>query len=180
MPSFFLGIDIPIKVKNLLSQICCGLAGVQWVETSQFNIILYTLGNIEGSKLLIIQDELKTIQATPFICSLRKVKHSLSKKFKGELWIEASPFEPLKILKNQISHSLAPLGLREEKKGMQPHVLLGSLAHVSIPRLGDYLSTFTYYETPSFEVNSFSLFSLTETHKHTIIQKHHEFLLKND
>lgn len=161
MDSLFIAFPLSKLIKNQLERLCFGLPNVHWTEHSHFHLNFFSIGPVNGTTLLDIQEALSKIHIAPFSLSLQSVSCFRPKKAKGIIWAGVSPSEELAALIKNITIQLNPI--LPHFKTMIPHVTLGRFGNLDEKRLFDYLDSHSSFTTPLFTNDSFVLMKSQNT-----------------
>lgn len=178
MPRLFTGLKIPSEIGVQLALLQSGLAGVRWIDPTDFHITLRFIGDVERPLADDIEDALAHIISAPFSLEL----FSLG-SFGGDrprmVWAGVRPSEELSRLHQQHEILAQRLGLKAEGRKFTPHVTLARIKNggARIKNGGDrmkngragnrssaaaiarYLSDNADFRSFKFDVSEFLLFS---------------------
>lgn len=171
MKRLFIGIGLPDKVKKETGLLGISLPNSRVVDQEQLHITLRFLGETEGSTNLDIREVLNQICYSKFYIRLKGTGVFPNGKIPRILYSGISPTEEITTLKRKIDNQLVTLAIPREKKKYIPHVTLARLKNSPPKQIGHWLSISSLYQSESFEITSFNLYSSLLTPKgviHTI------------
>lgn len=176
MNSLFIAFPLPKLINSQLERLCFGLPNVQWIEHGYFLLNFLSIGSVENTKQLDIQEILLKIQIAPFYLSLKNLGCFHTKKTHGIIWAGVSPSESLtaliKIITTQLNEILPHF------KSIPPHVPLGRFSKLDEKRLFDYLKINYLFESQPFLIDSITFMkSRTTQDNRTFYQELSHFRL---
>ena len=158
MPRLFTGLEIPSDIGQSLSSLRGGLPGARWIDPENYHVTLRFIGDIDGRAANEIAATLVRINRKPFEVSLRGLSSFGSKKPRAVV-ATVVPSRPLMELQAELERLLQRFGLDPEGRKFIPHVTLARLRDASSRDVADYLSVRGYFQTRTFTVSRFVLFS---------------------
>lgn len=170
MDTVLIAIPLPDHVKSLLGRLCYGIPEAKWIEEENFHLPLKVLNNIDGALLLDIKEALKQVIHPSFTISFKGLRLSSQKKSlsKTTLYATISPSTELQTLKRHIDHALSELKLPPDKQTSQSDAMLAKLENPKSIHLYDFLASNSDFQTPSFPIDHFCLFTIQRSTKRTI------------
>lgn len=164
MIRLFVAYDMPDDVRMLICGMGATIPGARAVPAEQLHLTLKFIGDVEGSMLADIRRALAQISTPPLIISLRGVGHFPPRGNPRVLWCGISPEMETIQLRNSIEKSLADIGIPRERRKFSPHVTLARLRNSPLKRVTQFLAGNSMFETPSFRVDTFRLYSSSLSH----------------
>lgn len=184
MLRLFVAIDVPNEFKEQLKNLCqFGIQSVRWVNPDQFHLSLRFIGEVQHEKAEDIKATLSKIKADGFTLSFKGVGTFPAGKSPRVIWAGVPKNEPLNSLQKKVETQLSRIGITKEKRKFSPHLTLGRVKTNKTnktnktDKIADYLAMNSLFETDSFEVSSFYLFSSQLTPKGAIYTKLEEYIL---
>jgi 2'-5' RNA ligase len=171
MLRLFVAVDIPEDIRTLVCGMGATIPGSRAVPTEQLHLTLKFLGDMESGMLLDIRQALAVIAHEPFSMSLKTVGHFPPRGNPRVLWVGIHPVQEVVSLRNKVEKALSDIGIEREKRKFSPHVTLARLKDSPIQRVSQFLAGNSLFETPSFRIDEFQLYSSTLTPRgaiHTI------------
>src|SRR5262245_50786459 len=174
-----LSIIIPLSssVRSRLSQLCCGLAQVEWKEASDLFILIATLEINDEGLIVEMRERLREIDLPPFSVKLRGVQ-TRYKKGSGSFWVGVEECQALLDLNKAIKMVLKDLEVKCSY--FTPRVVLGGYKKLSPERLGAYLEEYAPFSSPPLAVPSFALVACHTTLKREIMTPLESFPFRGD
>ncbi len=177
MHRLFVAIDPPAPIKKRLQQLCFGVPGARWVDPEQLHLTLRFIGPVEGGLMAEIKEALASIEAPPFVMRLQGIGHFPPRQSPRVLWVGVEKNPDLLQLRNKVESTLVRLGLPPEKRKFAPHITLARLKNTPAGRVGNFIAANGPFETGSFPVQEFSLYSSSLTPKGAIHRREATFPL---
>lgn len=178
MNSFYVAIPLPSSIKNQLNRACHGLPYIEWIETESFFLTIAKLGNVEGTDLLDIQDQLKEISFSPFSLGIEGIEIIKRQKGRGYIHARVCFSEPLDNLNKIINNSLRKFTFIQEND-FKPSILLGYFEKIDPVKVGEYLENYSCFTSASFTVDSFILIQKKTTPKHLFFLEQQRYLMQS-
>lgn len=159
MLRLFVAIPLPAPVRRALTGISTGVPGARWTQPDNLHLTLRFIGEVPEPEARDIADVLSLVDGRPFAARLKGVGQFGDRKRAHVLWagVEAGP--ELQLLRGRIENRLARVGVDPEGRKFTPHVTLARLKSTPLDWVGRYIFDNGRFETPSFEVSEFALFS---------------------
>ncbi len=161
MYRLFVAIDLPESIKSQLEWICVGVPGAKWVDAEQLHLTLRFIGEVDGTLFEDIASVLADISAKPFELTLQGVGHFPPRGNPRILWVGLKPSTNLTQLHHRIERELVKLGLPAEGRKFSAHITLARLKGTPISKIGQFLQNHSLFQSDSFCVDEFHLYSST-------------------
>ncbi len=158
MPRLFVGLKIPSDIAFDLSLKKGGLLGSRWIDQENYHITLRFIGDIDDRKADDVLDCLYHIDRPPFEISLGSLNF-FAKRNPHSLWASVSPSMPLMALQSEIERVLRRFGIQPDSRKFTPHVTIARLRGARYEDVARYLGQSGVYQSPSYKVDEFQLFS---------------------
>ncbi len=155
----FLALDPSGEACAQLRQLCCGLPGARWNESTQFHLTLVFIGEVEGSVFLDIRDDLASITATGFTLQFQGVGFFPPRGEPRVLWAGLTPCPALNQLQRKLRTRLVQMGVQLENRKFSPHLTLARLRSTPPEKVGRFLAAHALFKSVPFQVDSFTLYS---------------------
>lgn len=159
MIRLFVAIDIPPAVRFLVHDIARRIAGARPVPRDQLHLTLRFIGEIETDVLPSLMENLATVQSPPFPLALKGVGHFPLRGKPRIVWAGITPQSELSRLSSRIDQSLEGLGLIRETRQFSPHITFARLKNPDLETLRHFLAKQNTFQTESFHIENFSLYS---------------------
>jgi 2'-5' RNA ligase len=156
----FVALDIPEDIRQHLWLLNSGVPGARWLEPDQFHLTLYFIGEVDGVTADEVDEILSNVSFSPFPLTLKGVGTFPKRGDPKVLWAGCHPHDALTNLHNQIKKALKKIHDEEEAaQEFVPHVTLARFKDVSARKVAQFLQHHHDFETQSFEVSQFHLYS---------------------
>ena len=158
MIRLFVALSLPDSIAQGLALLQTGVPGARWQTREQLHLTLRFIGDVDGHEAEAIDDALSPIAAPRFSLALAGTGEFGGGK-PHALWAGVRDREPVAFLQRKIETALRRAGLPAERRKFVPHVTLARLTGTPKGSVMDYLTDHALYASPSFEVDSFHLYS---------------------
>lgn len=155
----FAAIPLPFDVRERLSNLCAGVQGARWLPMEQMHLTLRFIGEVNGTTGQDIISALRDVSFTSFHLHLRGVGCFRKGRAPKVIWAGVDDRIPLERLHGKIEAVLQRVGVTPEKRKFWPHVTLARLKGAHMTKVADFLGNHALFETQSFLVAGFNLFS---------------------
>ena len=157
----FLAIPIPEVVQRGLRELQSGVPGARWSLTEQIHLTLRFIGDVDGRKLDLISENLRSLDFEPFMLELEGTGYFPSSGPARVLWAGVLPCNELMDLQSQLERRLVEAaGLERERRNFHPHVTLARLGKVHEAKVRNWLEySGGFAAQDPFRVDSFGLYS---------------------
>lgn len=168
----FVAVDLPDNVKKQVENLCSGLRGVRWVKPEQMHLTMRFIGEVNNEQYQRIKTALGQIQFSPFELGLHGVGQFSLKKTPRVIWVGLTESPALADLARQVEKTVVALGFPPEDKPFSPHITLARIKlPPSINDLEHFYSKNAAFQTETFSINEFILYSSTLTPAGSIYKK---------
>lgn len=118
-----------IKVRDDIQNLLPTL-GLRWVYQSNIHLTMKFLGNVDSSKLPVLNQSLLSAveNLPPCSAELKGLGAYPSLAHPQSIWLGIKPDHNLELLFCQLENSLFALGFSKERKGFYPHVTLARIS----------------------------------------------------
>ncbi len=151
MPRLFVGIDFPVKVKYLLSELCTGISQARCVEPEKFYRTLPFIGTVDDATTSQIANALERVEASAFPVTLVGVGHFREHTVCVDVERNSDLISP----QAKIECAVQQIGLPTELRSFTPHVKLARLKRRT--GLRAFLREHVSYRIEPFDVGGFCL-----------------------
>lgn len=158
MTRLFIAIAIPPVIKEGLAGMGRSIPGARPVAADQMHLTLRFIGEVEGSRLLDIQETLTEIAHPQFFLRLQGVGVFPPRGTPRVLWAGIQPTDKLLTLRRAIDQNLAAIDIPREKQKFSPHLTLARLTEPPLHRLQQFLAGNALLRSPEFVVTNFILY----------------------
>lgn len=159
MLRLFVGIDLPLSVRQSLALLAAGLPGARWLAPETYHVTLAFIGDLDEGAAEQLHEELTTVRGKAFALEINGVGSFESKGKLRALWAGVVLSEPLAILQGRVVSACVRAGVAVEKRKFKPHVTLARFSEQpSKAKLGDWLAAHSLKRLEPSAVTSFVLF----------------------
>ncbi len=157
MIRLFVGLGLPLDIKEKLIALKGGLPGARWTEARNLHLTLRFIGAIENGLAEEVHEELNTLRVACFELSLEGFG-TFGKIASSSFWVGVEKAPGLLRLQNKIEGALRNQGLPAEGRKFTPHVTLARLKETPVPRVQEFLLQHAPFRAGPWEVDHFVLF----------------------
>ncbi len=168
MKRLFIAVELPQPIRFMLHSMGRGIPNSRPVKEEQIHLTMRFIGEVEGNVFKDIQERLTAIKHPPFSIVMKGVGHFPPRGKPRVIWVGVEPKGELLKLRNRIEKTLTTCGIEPEGRKYMPHVTLARLNNTPLKRVGEFLSGNSFFQTETFTVESFHLFSSKLTSKGAI------------
>lgn len=159
MTRIFLALRLDEQTRILLSGLGSQVEGAKLVADEQRHLTIRFIGEVDGTTLLDIREQLRGLSAPPISLSICGVGHFPPRGKPRVLWTGIEPSAELMILRNRVNHILRCCSIPVEKRKFHPHITLARLKNSSTHRVAQFLSQNSGLKLPPLTVHQVTLFS---------------------
>ena len=163
MLRLFIGVPIPILLRQRMVVMQGGIEGAKWVERDNFHITLTFIGEVDEATAEDIDEALSGVRTEKFRLRLRGTGNFAQGKYPKVLWIGVEHNEVLTRLKEKIDRALAKYAIPFEKRKYVPHVTMARMNHVDEVKVAEFMQEHNLFSTEEFDVDEFILFQSHQT-----------------
>jgi len=160
MHRLFIALDLPPTICERLTNLCQGVSGANWADSSHFHLTLRFIGDVDDVLLRDIEYTLSEITAPSFNLALKGVGYFPPRAPAKILWVGVEAEPALMQLRKQIVASVNRLDLKPERRKFVPHITLARFKRgVPETQTVNFLSDHALFCTKPFSVSAFHLYS---------------------
>lgn len=160
MPRLFVALDLPETVKESIAPLMRGLGDVRWMGDDQLHLTLRFIGELDNGQTNDVADALSLVPGLPFDLRLKGIGHFPPRGEPRVIWTGVERQPELGALKRRIDRALLQAGIERDSKKYAPHVTIARLRRPPTQAgLATYLMRHSLFQSPSFPVSGFKLFS---------------------
>lgn len=155
----FVALDLPFELRERLSGLATGLAGVRWVPPDNYHITLRFIGEMPGHRAEEIDLALAGLRARGFAIEVAGVGTFEKSGRTSALWAGVARNPALDHLHSKIETALQRAGVASERRRFAPHITLARLDRPPDPRLAGWVQAHNLFRSPPVAMEHFTLFS---------------------
>ncbi|MEZ5932804.1 MAG: RNA 2',3'-cyclic phosphodiesterase [Alphaproteobacteria bacterium] len=160
MPRLFVALDLPDEINESLAPLMRGLGDVRWMTDDQLHLTLRFIGELDNGRAHEVADALSLVPGMAFELRLKGIGHFPPRGEPRVIWAGVERQPELNGLKRRIDRALEQAGLERDPKKYTPHVTLARLRRPPTQAgLATYLMRHSLFQSPSFPVSGFKLYS---------------------
>lgn len=179
MPRLFIAIDLPDDIKRDVTGLCQGLPGVRWLDPNHLHLTIKFIGEADTEACTAIRYTLTGEGLAGFACQLKGVGCFPAKGRPKVIWAGVQAEAGLARLQAKVESDLHRLGIPPEQRQFSPHITLARLKALQLQQaeVVKYLATHNLFQSRSFPVKDFRLYSSLLTAKGAIHTLEQAYLL---
>ncbi|MGI9504890.1 MAG: RNA 2',3'-cyclic phosphodiesterase [Geminicoccaceae bacterium] len=160
MPRLFIALDLPDSIKEALEPMMRGLGDVRWMHDDHLHLTIRFIGELDNGQANDVADALSLVPGLPFDLRLKGVGHFPPRGEPRVIWTGIERQPELTALKRRIDRALQQAGIERDAKKYTPHITLARLRRPPTQAgLATYLMRHSLFQSPSFPVSGFKLYS---------------------
>lgn len=178
MLRLFVGIDLPLTIKNELLSLCHGPKYVNWVSRDKFHLTLQFIGDARVDMHKRIVSVLESIEFYPFELELDRPGLFGDRRGISVLWMGIQESEELLSLQQSVKNALEKEIILVDKKKFKPHITLGRVGQHAFANAQDFQEFLNRQQLGmglSFEVKEFHLYSSKQSSSGIVYTKEASF-----
>ncbi len=156
----FVALDLPWRLREQLSALAMGLAGVRWVPPENYHITLRFIGEVPRYTAEEIDLALAGLRGRVFDLELAGVGVHEKAGRVTALWVGVARNPALDHMRGKVETALQRIGLPPERRRFAPHVTLARLNEQGAePRLAAWVQAHNLFRSAPMQVGHLTLFS---------------------
>ena len=160
MIRLFVGISLPIEVKEALNKLYFKSDCIKWVAPENLLLTLYYIGEVQEEKGIRIHQLLQELEHDPFAMVFRGVGCFSQKGVVRSVYANIEASKELLALQEKIVKKFKPEKTQEKRLNFRPHVTLGRADKCQLSSIENFLHVHRNFLLSPFNVNNFTLFSV--------------------
>lgn len=173
----FVGIPLPVEVRERLALMSGGVPGARWTTTDNFHLTVRFIGEVDRHGYDDVIAALGHVRAPGFELALGHVDHFGKGTKARVLWIGVEKNPALLYLHDRVESALVRAGLEPEVRKYSPHVTLARLQAAPTGRLAAFVQTNHLVRIGPIAIDRFALFSSWSRGEGPIYEVEAEFAL---
>lgn len=158
MMRLFVGLALPLTLKDRLAPLMAGLPGAKWVPPENLHLTLRFVGEAGERDAASLDEALFGIERPPFELQVSGCGIYAQKRGPEAVWIGVASTPPLVDLQAAVERAVVRCGFAPEEKRFRPHITLARLKDTPQPRLQSFVAGHNLFKD-SVMVEEFTLFS---------------------
>ena len=158
MIRLFVGIPLPLDVREHLHLLAAGLEGAHWISPENMHLTLRFIGDVDEYRADDINDALIGIRDSAFEISLAGIETFGRGYMVHTLWAAVKNEPALTHLQGKVESILVRTGLEPEHRKYTPHVTLARVRKSPKGKVAGWLGDHGGLTAPPFSVDRFVLY----------------------
>jgi 2'-5' RNA ligase len=152
------------QLRKVILQLSPATRAVRWVPPENIHLTMKFLGDVEGSKIPLLQDNLQdeTSRCQPFEIRVGGLGAFPNQRRPRVVWIGVQAPAALSALVQAVEAATVPLGFPTEERSFSPHLTLGRVSQHASPdeaaALGALLARTVVGELGKTKIHSVTLY----------------------
>ena len=173
----FIGLDLPLEIKDRLASLQSGLPETKWVDPQSFQLTLAFLGDLNSYQHQEVVTALSTIDVPAFQLRLQGLDRFGSGSKTRVLWAGVEPNPILERLAAAVREKLSSCACQFDSRKFRPHITLSRHCRLKDQQLAEFLGYNAGFSSAFFDVQDYHLFSSHRTDRGADYQKESTFPL---
>ncbi|MCK6453737.1 MAG: RNA 2',3'-cyclic phosphodiesterase [Alphaproteobacteria bacterium] len=159
MIRLFVGLSLPLEVRQRLAAMSGGVPGARWEPEENFHLTLRFIGDVEHGQADDIHGELSRLRMPAFEIGLSAIDYFGAGDKARVLYVGVDRNELLMRLQAKIDNAVQRAGLPREARKFRPHVTLARLRDAPVQRLAAFREAYNLFRAGPIPVKEFGLYS---------------------
>ena len=161
MPRLFIALPVPEDIADELTTLQSGVPDARWVPAENFHVTLCFAGEVQGSTLQDLTEELSDIAGPRFPVAVSGVEQFSSGKQPKALVALVAKNDRLDWLHQKVSTVARNCGISLERRKFRPHVTLArfSAGAETGHHIAQFMASHSTFRTAPWVVDRFTLYS---------------------
>jgi 2'-5' RNA ligase len=164
----FVGIEIPVDIRERLRSMTGGVPGARWTEPESYHLTLRFIGEADRPTAERIDLMLSELSAPAFELELQGVGQFGTGRNSRALWVGVATSPALVHLARKVDRAVVAAELPADDRNFTPHVTIARLKDSPIDRIMRFLSENALFRAPAFAVDRFTLFESRQGKGHAV------------
>jgi RNA 2',3'-cyclic 3'-phosphodiesterase len=157
---FFVAIDLPDSMRQLLASLDPHVRGVRWTEPDQIHLTLSFFGDVTEDVELKLREKLGAIEFGAFFLPVNGVGAFSSKSAPKIIWIGVGRAHPhLFQIHKRVQEAALAVCIELELRPWHPHITIARCRDVSAQALRKFLQSNAEFDAGMIRVDAFHLYS---------------------
>ena len=162
MLRLFVGLGLPVPLRETLSMLERGIPGARWIDSDNYHVTLRFIGEVAEDRAEDVDSALAAVRARPFALSLAGVGHFGKLRKARSVWAAVEANDLLNRLQASVESAVVRAGFPAEARKFRPHVTLARIGGGAGGETGHHVANFLSehgdFRAPPFEVRDFILY----------------------
>lgn len=159
MIRLFVGLEIPDRLGDVLTDVAIGLPGARWIEADNLHLTLRFIGEVDEGTAADIDEALGRVHAPAVPLKVTGLGLFGPDRKPRALWAAVERDPALLHLHQKVESAVVRAGQPPEGRKFVPHITLAKLRQPHLERLGQLLSATSLAGVAPETVGHFTLFS---------------------
>jgi 2'-5' RNA ligase len=161
MPRLFVALPVPEDIADALIALQSGVPDARWVLPENFHVTLCFAGEVQGSTMRDLEEELSDISGPRFAVALAGVEQLRSGKQPRALVASVARSDRLDWLQQKVSTVARNCGIGLERRKFRPHVTLARFGNGAETghHLAQFMASHAAFRAGPWIADHFALYS---------------------
>ncbi|HTR85779.1 MAG TPA: RNA 2',3'-cyclic phosphodiesterase [Reyranella sp.] len=161
MPRLFIALPVPDEIADELIPLQSGVPDARWIPAENFHVTLCFAGEVHGSALRDLEEELGDIAGPRFPVAIAGVEHFSSGKQPRALVALVEKSDRLDWLAQKVSTVTRNCGIEVERRKFRPHVTLARFPSGAETghHIAQFMASHSTFKAGPWLADHFALFS---------------------
>jgi len=161
MPRLFVALPVPEDVADELLPLRSGVPDARWVPPENFHVTLCFAGEVQGTTMRDLEEELGDIAGPPFAIAIAGVEQFSSGKQPRALVATVERSDRLDWLQQKVSTVARNCGIELERRKFRPHVTLARFGNGAETghHLAQFMASHSTFKAGPWTADHFALYS---------------------
>lgn len=161
MPRLFVALPVPDEIADGLIALQSGVPDARWVAPENFHVTLCFAGDVQGSVMRDLEEELADVNGPRFAVALSGVHSFASGRQPRALVATIQKNERLDWLQQRVSTVARNCGIEIERRKFRPHVTLARFANGAEAghHLAQFMASHSTFKAGPWIADHFALYS---------------------
>ena len=155
----FVGLDLPVEVRERLAGLAGGIPGARWVAPHTYHLTLRFIGDVAAPQAEEIDTALSALRGKGFDLTLAGLGTFSNGPRGTRLWVGVAPNPALGVLRAKVEHAVQRAGLAPLRRRFTPYVTLANLDCTAPSRLVEFVQAHNLFRAGAIAIRRFCLFS---------------------
>ena len=158
MIRLFVGIALPLDIRERLTMVSAGLPGARWISPDNLHLTLRFIGEVDEHQVDDIDQSLAAIGGPAFRLRSSGIETFGRGHQMHTLWARIDPEPGLMALQGKIEQAMIRQGQPPEGRKFTPHITLARIRRAGETKVAQWLETYGGLTVGEISVGSFVLY----------------------